>query len=30
MAEQAKTAEELETAMDRWTELSLMIEELES
>lgn len=30
MAEQAKTAEELEAAMDRWTELSLMIEELES
>ncbi|MCY8817517.1 ABC-F family ATP-binding cassette domain-containing protein [Bacillus atrophaeus] len=29
MAEQAKTAEELEAAMDRWTELSLMIEELE-
>ncbi len=30
MAEQAKTAEELEAAMDRWTELSLMIEEFES
>ncbi|HDR6219868.1 TPA: ABC-F family ATP-binding cassette domain-containing protein, partial [Bacillus cereus] len=30
MAEQAKTAEELEAAMERWTELSLMIEELEN
>lgn len=30
MAEQAKTSEELETAMERWTELSLMIEELEN
>ncbi|RJS54610.1 multidrug ABC transporter ATP-binding protein [Bacillus subtilis] len=29
MAEQAKTGAELEAAMDRWTELSLMIEELE-
>ncbi|MBY8914782.1 ABC-F family ATP-binding cassette domain-containing protein [Bacillus sp. YC2] len=30
MAEQAKTSEELEAAMERWTELSLMIEELEN
>ncbi|MEC1023177.1 ABC-F family ATP-binding cassette domain-containing protein [Bacillus paralicheniformis] len=29
MEEQNKTAEELEEAMERWTELSLMIEELE-
>lgn len=29
MEEQAQTAEELEAAMERWTELSLLIEELE-
>ncbi|MGR3205590.1 ABC-F family ATP-binding cassette domain-containing protein [Bacillus glycinifermentans] len=29
MEDQKKTAEELEAAMERWTELSLMIEELE-
>ncbi|QHZ48326.1 MULTISPECIES: ABC-F family ATP-binding cassette domain-containing protein [Bacillus] len=29
MEEQSKTADELEEAMERWTELSLMIEELE-
>ncbi len=29
MEEQAQTAAELDEAMERWTELSLMIEELE-